>query len=57
MTIPLLVMVTSGFVWMFMVAWGSGTGRLEGWLIDVCRILFAVSTLVTLWGLMNRPLW
>ena len=56
MTIPFLVMIGSAFMWFVATAPVNDEPWWKSWVADVCRILFAAATLVTLWGLMNRPL-
>ena len=51
MTIPFLVMLISLVIWFLMVKFQKFS---DAWLVEVCRIVFTVSALVVLWGMMNK---
>jgi hypothetical protein len=52
MTVPFLVMIISAVIWFIMVK----TPKIsDPWVIDVCRILFAASALVTLLSVTGKP--
>ena len=51
MTIPFLVMLISLAIWFLMVKFQKFS---DAWLVEVCRIVFTVSALVVLWGMMNK---
>ena len=51
MTIPVLVLIISAAIWLLLVL---SPKLSHPWLIEVCRILFAASALVTLWSAMNK---
>ena len=60
-TIPSVVMFISGALWfVWVVALPDNPSnpipRFGPWFIDVCRILFAVSALVTLLGVTGKPI-
>lgn len=62
MTIPMVVMLVSAVLWLLLKVVippvpGDQSPRypeFHAWLIDVCRILFGVSALVVIYGLMNK---
>jgi len=55
MTIPMLVLIISGLVWLLLsVRPPQRPSDFITWLRDACRIVFAASVLVALWGLMTK---
>jgi len=54
MTIPFLVMIVSALMWLFASAPAEKVPWWRTWFIDVCRVLFAASALVVLFGLVNK---
>jgi hypothetical protein len=62
MTIPMMVAILSGVCWLLLEVALRPTNddkspaypEFWAWATEVCRILFAVSTLATLLGYMNR---
>jgi nitric oxide reductase large subunit len=53
MTIPMIVMIVSAVLWFALTMVKEPQLALTKWLIDPCRIVFAVSTLVVIWSVMN----
>jgi len=64
MTIPMMVMIISAVIWLLLrVVLPPTSGdqsprypEFHAWLIDICRILFAVSALVVLYNLVNKTI-
>lgn len=61
MTIPMVVMLVSGLFWLVLSTAARPKSQepdqwveFHAWLIDVCRILFGVSALVVIYGLINK---
>jgi hypothetical protein len=54
MTIPMVVMLVSVFVWFILYCVWRPEYTERTWTMDVCRILFGVSALVVIYGLMNK---
>ena len=56
MTLPAVIMLISGLLWFgFSAARANSGGHwLYDWAVDVCRIVFAASVLVVLWGKMTE---
>ena len=60
MTVPTVFMLASLFSWfIFAVVLPDNPNnpipRFSPWFIDLCRIIFAASVLVVLYGMVNRP--